>query len=143
MAETFPQVHHEPNLIRIHGSKDSHPIGNVHLILMAGNTHRDLHLGMWHEDALTDEHGKARLGDALANLPFLQIKVAKRHMCQADSGSATYSIERIRRDGFTTSNRCGTATVETAPGVFAVFVKGKRVASKAARHAPSIPARKN
>ncbi len=142
MAETFPQVHNEPITIRILDGKDGHPISHVHLTLIAGYSHRDLHLGMWHADLLTNNLGKVRLPDVMANLPFLQISVEKRHMCQSGSGAATFSVESIRRDGLSTPNRCGFVAAESAPGILAVFVRDGRVASQTLPHAPSIPAGK-
>jgi hypothetical protein len=132
--ETFPVVHNDPITIRILDGTDGRPLAHAHLSLVAGYNQRDHHLEMWHEDALTDDHGRARFPDALANLPFLQIRVAKQHICQPDSGSATFNVDRIRRDGLSTANRCGTATVEDAPGVFTVFVKIKNAAPK-----PALP----
>jgi hypothetical protein len=95
------------------------------LSLLAGYNQRDLHLAMWHDDVSTDDHGIARLPNELANLPLLQISVAKSPACEAHAGSATFSVDRIRRDGASTPNRCGTAISEDLPGVFTVFVKIK------------------
>jgi hypothetical protein len=127
-VETFPVVHSDPIMIRVVSGKTGQPIVHARLLLVAGYDRRDLQLKMWHEEALTGLDGKARLPDALANLPLLQIRLAKRHLCQADSGTATYSVERIRRDGFSTPDRCGYATVEDAPGIFIVYAKGKGAA---------------
>jgi hypothetical protein len=128
--ETFPVVHNEPITIRVLSGKTGRPLAHARLLLAAGYDWRDLQLGMWHEEALTDGNGKARLPDTLANLPFLRIRLARRHLCQADSRAATYSVERIRRDGLSTPDRCGYAAVEDAPGIFIVYAKGRSAAKK-------------
>jgi len=120
--ETFPVVHNEPITIRILDGKDGHPLVHTHLSLVGGYNQSDLHLEMWHQETITDDKGNARVSNALANLPLLKIAVAKSHLCQSDSHTA-FSVEQIRRDGFSTANVCGIATVVDAPGVFTVFVK--------------------
>jgi len=145
--EIFPVVHNEPITIRVLSGKTGQPLAHARLLLVAGYDRRDLQLKMWHGEALTGLDGMARLPDALANLPFLQIVVAKKHLCQADSGAATYSVERIRRDGLSTPDRCGYATVEDAPGTFIVYAKGRGAPktrfSSASHAASAIAAQKN
>jgi hypothetical protein len=123
--EVFPVVHDDAITVRILDGSDGHPIAHARLSLIAGYNRRDLHLAMWHDDVSTDDHGIARLPNALANLPLLQIGIAKQQICQAGSGSAIFSVDLIRRDGLSTSNRCGKASSENAPGAFTVFVKSK------------------
>jgi hypothetical protein len=123
--EDFPVVHNETITIRILDGVDGHPIPHAHLSLLAGYNQRDLHLEMWHQEALTDDRGRAKLSNALASLPLLQISVDKSPVCEAHAGSATFSVDLIRRDGVSTPNRCGNAISEDAPGVFTVFVKTK------------------
>jgi hypothetical protein len=118
-------VHNDPITVRILGGKNGRPLAHVHLSLVAGYTQRDIRLQLWHEDAITDDQGNARLAKPLENLPFLQISVAKNRICQARFSSPSYSVERIRRDGLSTPNHCGIVTVQDAPGVFTVFVKTK------------------
>jgi hypothetical protein len=131
-VEDFPVVHDGSITVRILDGSDGHPIAHARLSLLAGYNRRDLHLAMWHDDVSTDDHGIARLPNGLANLPLLQISVAKQQICQAGSGSAIFSVDLIRRDGLSTSNRCGNAASEDAPGAFTVFVKSKI-------HTPKLP----
>ncbi len=133
--EDFPVVHGEAIIIRILDGADGHPVTHAHLSLLAGYNQRDLHLEMWRQEAVTDDRGRARLSNALANLPFLQIGVAKKHACEAHAGSATFSVDLIRRDGLSTPNLCGAAVSDDAPGVFTVFVKTKAPAQKHAASA--------
>jgi hypothetical protein len=91
--------------------------------MVAGYTHRDINLRIRQEEALTDAHGVARLPNALANLPLLQVSIAKMRLCQPGGGGTVFSIEQIRRDGQSAPNRCGTAMVQDAPGVITVWVK--------------------
>jgi len=123
-AESFPVVHNEPITVRILGGKDGQPFAHMHLILLGGYDHSDLHDQLYRAEVLTDARGQARLPWQLANLPWLQVWVAKKPLCQAKPRGDSFSVELIRRDGLSAPNRCGTATVEDAPGVFTVFVKG-------------------
>ncbi|MGD0902173.1 MAG: hypothetical protein ABR924_04440 [Terracidiphilus sp.] len=146
-VEVFPVVHNEPITIRVLSGKTGLPLIHARLLLVAGYDRRDLRLRMWRGEAFTGLDGNARLPDALANLPFLQIRLARKHLCQADSSAATYSVERIRRDGLSTPDRCGFAAVEDAPGIFIVYAKGKGAAktrfSSASHAAAATAAQKN
>jgi hypothetical protein len=133
--EDFPVVHSEAIVIRILDGANGQPVPRAHLSLLAGYNQRDLHLEMWRQEAVTDDRGRARLSNALANLPFLQIAVAKTPACETHAGSAIFSVDLIRRDGVTTQNRCGAAISEDAPRVFTVFVKTKAPAQKHAASA--------
>jgi hypothetical protein len=123
--ETVPVVHNEPITVRILGGKDGQPLAHLHLVLIAGYDRSDMHDQLYRAELLTDAHGQVRLPKQLANLPWLQVWVTKKPLCQANPRGASFSVELIRRDGVSAPNRCGTATVEDAPGVFTVFVKGK------------------
>jgi hypothetical protein len=136
-GESFPVVHNEPVTVRILGGKDGRPLGRLHLILIAGYDQRDLREQLYREEVLTDSDGQARLPNQLASLPWLQVWVGKKQLCHAHPRRASFSVERIRRDGLSAPNRCGKATVEDAPGVFTVFVKGKG-APRAAVPVPAI-----
>jgi hypothetical protein len=124
-AETFPVVHNEPITVRILGGKDGQPLAHLHLVLLGGYEQSDLHDQLYRVEVLTDIHGEARLPRQLANLPWVQVWVATKPLCQASPRKDSFSVELIRRDGLSAPNRCGTATVEDVPGVFTVFVKGK------------------
>jgi hypothetical protein len=124
-AEIFPVVHNEPITVRILGGKDGQPLAHLHLVLLAGYDRSDLHGQLYRAELLTDAHGQAHLPKQLANLPWLQVWVAKKPLCQVKPRGDSFSVELIRRDGVSAPNLCGTATVEDAPGVFTVFVKSK------------------
>jgi hypothetical protein len=128
VAESFPVVHNEPVIIRILGGIDGQPLARQHLTLIAGYDQNDMSEQFFREEVLTDEKGQVRLSNQLANLPWLQVWVGKKPLCQTHPRSTSYSVELIRRDGLSAPNRCGTATVENKPGVFTVFVKNKTVA---------------
>ncbi len=125
VAESFPVVHNEPITVRILGGKNGLPFAHLHLVMLGGYDRSDLHDQFYRAEALTDARGQARLPKQLANLPWLQVWVTKKPLCQAKPRRDSFSVALIRRDGLSTPNRCGTATVEDAPGVFTVFVKGK------------------
>jgi hypothetical protein len=138
--EVFPVVHNEPIAVRVLEGKNGAPQAKVHVLLMAGYDRRDLDLGLWREEAVTDEAGIVQLSDALRNLPLLRVEVLKRSSCAADADAAV-SLERIRRDGMSAANRCGTVVVGDTPGMLAVFVKRKKLSAKAARElARPVPA---
>jgi len=130
--ETFPVVHNEPITVRILGGKDGQPLAHLHLVLLAGYDQGDLHGQLYRAELLTDAHGQVHLPKQLANLPWLQVWVAKKQLCQANPRGESFSVELIRRDGVSAPNLCGTATVEDAPGVFTVFVKSKE------KNAPAV-----
>lgn len=123
--EVFPVVHRETMVVRVVDGKSGQPQEHVRVLLTAGYDRRDLALGMWREEAVTDAEGKVRLSDGLRNLPLLRVEVLKRRECSAGSAGAGVSVELVRRDGLSGVNRCGFVSVENAPGVFTVFVKGK------------------
>jgi len=130
--EVFPVVHKEPIAVRILEGKTGTPQARVHVVLVAGYDRRDLDRGVWREEAVTDEAGKVQLSEGLKNLPLLRVEVLKRGACAPDAGDAAISVERIRRDGLSAANRCGTFVATDAPGILAVFVKGKKLSAKAA-----------
>jgi hypothetical protein len=125
-VEPFPVIHKQPITVRILGGKDGRPLAHLHVVLTGGYDPRDLKHGQWREEILTNDEGEARMSTYIGGLPFLQISVAKKHPCFTDSSSAPFSIERMRADGLSTPNRCGTATMADVPGIFNVFVKGKQ-----------------
>jgi len=131
VAESIPTVHNEPITVRILGGKDGLPLSHQHLILLGGYEQRDLRDQLYRAEVLTDARGLAKVPKQLANLPWLQVWVNKKPLCQARPRGESFSVELIRRDGLSAPNRCGTAVVEDAPGVFTVFVKGKGVAPPA------------
>jgi hypothetical protein len=129
--EVFPVVHREPISVTVLDGRGGNPQAGVHVVLVAGYDRRDLDLGLWRQEAVTDATGSVPLSDALKNLPLLRIEVLKRGRCAADAGDAAFSVERVRRDGVSTPNRCGVVVAAEAPGVLSVFVKGKKPGAKA------------
>ncbi len=128
-SEIFPVAHNERIILRIMDGRDGKPLPHAHVTLAGGYEERDLRNGLWREEALTDEQGRARLSEQLANLPWLRVWVARSKPCQAHPDRAIYSVERIRRDGLSGPNHCGEATGEDAPGVLTVFVRTKAKAA--------------
>lgn len=123
--EVFPVVHNEPITVRVRDGADGKPQPYAHVVLVAGYDRRDLGLGLFREEAITDAAGAVHLSNQLRNLPLVRVEVLKRHACQPDAGDAAFSVELVRRDGLNGANRCGSTTVEDAPGVLAFFVKSK------------------
>lgn len=143
--ETFPVVHREPISVRILSGKSGQPLAHLHLVLIGGYDQNDLHNQLFREDALSDAQGVVRLSKQLANLPWLQVWVNKKPLCQSNPRKTGFSVELIRRDGQSSPNLCGLATAEDAPGLFNVFVKGEAERSKLAKllhvkGTPKIPA---
>ena len=137
-AETFPVIHNEPITVRILDGKEGRPLSHLRLVLLGGYDQSDLRAQLYRAELLTDSHGDARLPRQLANLPWLQVWVAGKPLCQARPRGASFSVELIRRDGLSAPNRCGTAVVEDAPGVFTVFVKGKAMEADAPKQKCSL-----
>ena len=123
--EVFPVVHREPIVVRLLDGKSGKPQARVHVILTAGYDRRDLALGMWREEVVTDAEGKVRLSDTLRNLPLLRVDILQRHACSTGTANAAISVELVRRDGLSGANRCGFAPADNAPGVLTLFVRGK------------------
>lgn len=132
-AERFPVMHSEPITVRILGGKDGRPLGRLHLVLIGGYDQRDMREELFREEVLTDARGQARLSNQLANLPWLQVWVGSKTLCQSHPRITGFSVDLIRSDGLSTPNLCGKATVPDTPGVFTVFVKGKGAV-------PAVPA---
>lgn len=141
-GESFPVVHDEAITVRILSGKNGQPLARLHLTLIAGYDQSDLREELFREEALTDEQGQARLSNQLANLPWLQVWVNRKPLCQANPRRARFSVELIRRDGLSAPNRCGEATVEEKPGVFTVFVKSKSAATAAIAPEPALAAQR-
>ena len=120
---SIPVDRKEPITIHVVDGQDGHPIAHLHLALVAGYDRRDLERHLWLEDAMTDEHGDIRLPSTLLNLPWLRVRMPKSSTCKADSRAETFSVERMRTDGLSSSNRCGTVTVGERPGVFTLFAQ--------------------
>jgi hypothetical protein len=123
-------VHNEQIAVQVLNGKDGHPQAQTRVVLTAGYDRRDLKLAQWREEVLTDSAGMVRLSNALRNLPLLEVEVVNRHRCAPRAETVALSGADSRK-GMTGANRCGTAVVENAPGVFTVFVKAKKGASKA------------
>jgi hypothetical protein len=123
-AAPYSVTHNGPITVRILSGEDGQPFAHVHLLLLGGYDQRQIDDKLWREEAITDAHGEARLSKQFANLPWLQVWVRKKRLCQAKPRAASFSVELMLRDGVSAPNRCGTFTVEETPGVFTVFVKG-------------------
>jgi len=125
---SIPVDRKEPIVIHIVDGQDGHPIAYLHLALVAGYDRRDLERHLWVEDAMTDEHGDVRLPGTLMNLPWLRVSMPKSSMCKADPRVETFSVERMRNDGLSSPNRCGTVTVGERPGLFTLFAQERKTA---------------
>ena len=130
--EVFPVVHNEPITVRVLDAKGGKPLARAHVVLVGGYNLRDLRLGLSRQEALTDSDGAVHVTNALRNLPLVRVEVAKRRICGPQGCGAPFSVELIRRDGMSASNRCGTAAVKDEAGVLSVFVKGKKSRAKIA-----------
>ncbi len=124
-VETFPVVHNDPIIVRILSGKNGLPLINLHLVLIGGYDRDDLHQQFYREDALTDNFGKVRISNQMANLPWLQVWVRSMPLCQSKPRKTSFSVELIRRDGVNAPNLCGPVSAQNTPGLFNVFVKNK------------------
>lgn len=133
----YPLVIDEPFTVRVLSGNDGKPVAHVHLIIIGGYDLDDIAHHLWEEETLTDDDGEAQITRPLASLPFVQVWVTKRHLCQGNPRASKFSIDRIRNYGLAAPNRCGISTAEDTPGVFTVFVKGKPVPPPPAADADS------
>jgi hypothetical protein len=121
--ESMPAIHHEPITIRILNGSDGAPLAHVHLLFVAGYDDRDLRLGLWREDAITDANGQASLPDSLKNFSFLAVWVTKRKLCAERGHSLDADLDRVRFEGMSTLNQCGNVMSADKPGVLTVFAE--------------------
>jgi hypothetical protein len=131
--EIFPVIHNEPIAVQVLDGRTGNPQPDTRVVLIAGYDRRDLALGQWREELLTDASGKVHLSNELRNLPFLRIEVLQRHACDRSADQAAFSIERIRIDGFSGANHCGMAVLADTPGVIAFFIKGRKMPKEVGR----------
>jgi hypothetical protein len=121
--QSMPAIHPEPITIRILDGKGGAPLAHVHLLFVAGYDDRDLRLGLWSAEAITDAKGRASLPGALKDFSFVAVWVAKRRLCAAHGRSLGINLDDIRYEGTSTPNHCGTTVVEDTPGVLTVFAR--------------------
>ncbi len=147
---SFPVSHPEPITIQILEGKGGAPLAHVHVLFVAGYDDRDLRLGLWSEEAITDAKGQVSLPHALKDFSFVEVVVAKHKLCAAHGRPLAMNLDRVRYEGMSTPNHCGTMVVEDTPGVLTVFTKARapdlppppRPASCRARrhsHPPAAP----
>ena len=120
---SLPATHPEPTTIRILDGKGGGPLAHVHLQVVAGYDDRDLRLGFWSEEVVTDAQGRASLPGSLKNFSFVAVWVAKHRLCAAHGRSTYVNLDNIRSEGLSTPNRCGTTVIADTPGVLNVFAK--------------------
>lgn len=121
--QSLPSIHPEPITIRIINGKDGAPLAHVHLLFVAGYDNRDLRLGLWSAEAITDAKGRASLPGALKDFSLLEVRVAKRRLCAAHGRSLSINLDNVRYGGMSTPNRCGNLVFADKPGVLTVFAK--------------------
>jgi hypothetical protein len=125
-AEVFPVVHNQPVLVRVVDGRDGRPQPRLRVLLTGGYDLRDLRLGQWHEEATTDRDGVVHLSNNLRNLPLLRVEVVNSHVCEPDANLTEINVEEIQQSGLSGANRCGAVMAADVPGVFTLFVKGKK-----------------
>jgi len=118
---SLPVTHPEPITIQILDGKGGTPLAHVHVELVAGYDDRDLQLGLWSAEAITDSHGQMSLPNALKSFSFVAVWVDKHKLCGAHGRMPGVSLDRIRKEGSSTANECGVTVVEDTPGVLRVF----------------------
>ena len=121
-----PAVHPEPITIRILDGKGGAPLAHVHLQVAAGYDDRDLRLGLWSTDLVTDGHGQASLPGPLGNFSLLAVWVAKHKLCAVHGRSTYMNLDGIRYGGLSTPNRCGITVAADTPGMLTVFAKARK-----------------
>jgi hypothetical protein len=119
----LPATHPEPITIRILDGKGGAPLAHVHLQVVAGYDDRDLRLGLWSEEIVTDGQGRVSLPGSLKNFSLVAVWVAKHKLCAAHGRRTYMNLDNIRSEGLSTPNRCGTIMVAETPGVLNVFAK--------------------
>jgi len=140
---SIPVVHPEPITVHVVDSRDGHPMAHLHLVLVAGYDRSDLEKHVWHEAVMTDDAGLVHLPPTLLNLPWLGVLMPKSTTCKSDPRTESFSVERMRIDGLSAPNRCGTVTLSDRPGEFIVFAQTRTKAHKQEDIAGVAPAALN
>ncbi len=126
MGETFPVEHREPLTVRALSGKTGRPVAHLRLTMTAGYDGHDLEQRLWRVEGSTDERGELRMPRAIAELPFLQVRVKKGRLCQTASAFVT---DRIRNEGLNAPNSCGFIRAQEEPRVLVLFVRGEEEAA--------------
>jgi hypothetical protein len=121
--QSLPAIHPEPITIRILNGKDGAPLAHVHLLFVAGYDDRDLRLGFWSGEAMTDAKGRASLPGALRDFSLVAVRVAKRRLCATHGRSLDINLDNVRYGGLSTANRCGNLMFADQPGILTVFAE--------------------
>jgi hypothetical protein len=97
--QSLPAIHPEAITIRILNGKDGAPLVHVHLLFVAGYDDRDLRLGFWSAEAMTDAKGRASLPGALKDFSLVEVRVANRRLCAAHGRSLDINLDNVRYGG--------------------------------------------
>jgi hypothetical protein len=124
--EVFPVAHTEAIAVRVVDGLNGRPRARAVVVVVGGYSERDLDAGMWRQELLTDEAGQVPLADGLRNLPLLRVEVIKLRSCAAGGFGKTFSMELTRRDGLSSSNRCGANSAQNVAGTLTVFVADRK-----------------
>lgn len=128
--EVFPVNHSDPIRVRVVEGKSGRPMAYTHLVLAGGYDSDEVRRQSWREEKLTNGKGEIVLSRQMENLPWMQVWVEGSTLCQQRPKLASFSVERMRLDGLSTPNRCGTIVVEDEPGLFIVYVDNKQMRPK-------------
>jgi hypothetical protein len=123
---SLPGKHLEPITIRVLDGKGGAPLPHLHLQVVAGYDDRDLRIGLWSEEVISDGQGRANLPGSLKSFSLVAVGVAKHKLCAAHGRPVAVMLDSIRNEGLSTPNGCGTTVVAETPGVLNVFAKARQ-----------------
>ncbi len=84
-------------------------------------------------DPHTDANGYAVISLPPSHLPFVQIWVDYRTLCQSDPNHHAFSVSQIVSDGASTPNDCGKASRQSSPGTLIVYARPSTLKEQMAR----------
>jgi hypothetical protein len=84
-------------------------------------------------DPHTDDSGYAVIPLPPSHLPYVQVWVDYRTLCQEDPNSRAFSVTQIVSDGASTPNNCGKANHPSSPGTLVVYARPSTLKEQMAR----------
>ena len=84
-------------------------------------------------DPHTDENGYAVVTLPSSHVPYVQVWVDYRTLCQTDPNHRAFSVAQIASDGASTPNDCGKTIRPGAPGTLVVYARRSTLKEQMAR----------
>ncbi len=124
----------QDNSIVVHviNGKNGKPLAHAHVLIFGGSAAEDIRLNGIPYSLQTDADGLAVL-TLSPTVSQLKVFVDWHTVCRKESPNiVSYSVAGIKAHGINTPNNCGSASRDSTPGHFFVFVRGMTLQEKMA-----------